>query len=111
MSDNTVVKIEPRIRPRLRATYKRKVKKQKAKASKKQKPDAPQEQTPPITLFGMEKVLGGPLLAFVLGAAGVLIGAYDVRQRRNTRRLFLMMAGAMMVLIGTLKMALMLVRH
>jgi hypothetical protein len=106
MSENTVVKIEPKVRPRLRAPYKRKL-----KASKKQKPVAPQEQTPPITLFGMEKVLGGPLLAFCMGVGGVLVGAYDVRQRRNTHRLLLMMAGAMMVLFGTLKMALMLLRH
>lgn len=101
MSDNTVVRLKPKIRPRPR--YKLRL---MERAMKK--------RVSPISMFGLEHIQCAPVVAFVAGVAGMLLCGVDWRERRKIRYLLmilLMMAGVLMVLMGSLRLAIMQLHH
>ena len=93
MSDNNVVKIEPKIR--------RSKPKRKTKRPRKSQPQ----------LVNLEQVAGRGVITLGAAIANSGVSLLDLRERRKMRMLLLQMAGALMVLLGTFKMALMLMQH
>lgn len=90
MKDNTVVRIRPKSRH-----------------------GSTTPETPEVKpdLLGLENVMGASLAAFCLGTGAVFLKGWDLRQRGRFHHLLLLMAGALMVLIGTFKMAIILMHH
>lgn len=90
---NTVVKIEPESR---RSKPKRRSPEIKRRSRRR---------------IDIEAVAGHGLMTLAVAGATAWYNLSELKGRRKMRQCLLMMAGAMMVLLGTFKMALMLMNH
>jgi hypothetical protein len=95
MTENALVKFEPRIRSRPRARPKPKLKPRKSKTRPRK--------------LGLHDILGSGPLALSAGLVQAGVSYWEWRDRRKLHQTLLLIAGALVILIGVSRLAVQLI--